>query len=333
MQLNFVLRLSLIGALSFTLGCKDSASTPASGTLRVGIMPKLIGIEYFNACEAGAREAAKELGIEVIFDGPTTDSHDGQVKMLDTWIAKKFDVIAIAPNDPEAMKPTIEKARGRGIHVLTFDADATNSEREYFVNQATYEAVAKSMIDIMHEAIGDEGRYVILTGNLTAANQNIWMEKMGEYRKATYPKMVDLSEGRPYATKEDSAIAKQVAGDVLDSVQGLQGMFAITSVALPGAAEALRDKKMADKVFLTGLATPNVMKEYVKDGTVGKFALWSPVDLGYLTVHAARLLREGKLQEGAIKAGRLGDIEVRGREVLLGPPMVFTKDNIDQFDF
>jgi rhamnose transport system substrate-binding protein len=61
--------------------------------------------------------------------------------------------------------------------------------------------------------------------------------------------------------------------------------------------------------------------------------LWSPVDLGYLTVYAAKLLAEGNLEGESIQAGRLGEIEIRGTEVLLGDPIVFDKDNIDDYDF
>ncbi len=330
--------------LALSFGCRESdtseksnhagSATQPTTRLRVGMMPKLVGIGYFNAVEQGAKEAADELGIDLVYDGPSTQSHDQQVQKIETWIAKKFDVIALAPNDPQAMAPTIKKARDRGIHVLTFDADAENSAREFFINQATYDAVAKSLMDLMHDAVGDNGKYVILTGNLTAANQNIWMDRMKAYREKTYPKMIDLSEGKPYETKEDRTMAKRVCMDVLDARGSeLQGVFAITSTALPGAAEAVAEKKAADKVFLTGLATPDEMRQYVKDGTVKKFALWSPVDLGYLTVHAAKLITEGNLKEGTIQAGRLKTITVKNKEVLLGPPLVFTKDNIDQYHF
>jgi rhamnose transport system substrate-binding protein len=71
----------------------------------------------------------------------------------------------------------------------------------------------------------------------------------------------------------------------------------------------------------------------VKADVVKKFALWSPVDLGYLTMHVAKLVAEGKMHEGTISAGRLGNIKVTGKEVLLGDPVVFTKENIDQYHF
>jgi ABC-type sugar transport system substrate-binding protein len=77
------------------------------------------------------------------------------------------------------------------------------------------------------------------------------------------------------------------------------------------------------------------MRPYVKDGTVKTVVLWNPVDLGYLTIHVARSLADGKLQRGltALPAGRLKAREVREDEVLLGDPLRFTRENIDDYQF
>ena len=90
----------------------------------MGLMPKLMGISYFNAAEKGAREAADELGIDLDFDGPAVDSAEEQVKMIDRWIAQGYDMIAVAANDPELIAPALRRAKQAGITVLTWDADA-----------------------------------------------------------------------------------------------------------------------------------------------------------------------------------------------------------------
>jgi len=312
----------------------SGAKAPAQESLKIGVMPKLIGIPFFKATEVGAKKAGKELGVAVDFDGPVTNDVTLQAQMLETWIAKKYDAIAIAPNAPDAISPVLEKARKRGIKVITWDADALPDARDYFVNQCTAPSVAKAMMDVMAEGVGPDAKYLILTGSLTAANQNIWMDEMEKYRQAKYPNMTNLSE-TPKASEEDQALATQVTTDCLKAYSDLDGMFAITSVALPGAAEGLRKAGAAERVFLTGLATPNAMRDYVKDGTVKRFVLWNPVDLGYLAVHAAVGLLRGELEPGAtaFSAGRLGEVEVAGDQIVLGDPIIFDKDNIDQFDF
>ena len=86
---------------------------------------------------------------------------------------------------------------------------------------------------------------------------------------------------------------------------------------------------------MIGLSLPNMNKPYVRDGTVQTVMLWNTADLGYLTVHAGLQLVQGTLRDRAtsMNAGRLGKIEIRGSEVILGPPLFFRKDNIDKFDF
>lgn len=321
-------------ALCAVVGCGGNDAAPADATLTIGVMPKLVGIDYFNATEKGAREAAQELGLELVYDGPVTNDATAQAQMIDTWIAKKYNVIAVAPNDPAAIAPVLTKARKRGLKTIAWDADAAKEARDLFINQATVDGIAKTMMDLMAEQAGEDAKYVIITGSLTAANQNDWMAAMEKYRQERYPNMVNLSP-TPKASEEDAALATQVATDVIKSYPELDGIFAITSVALPGAAEAVRRAGVADKIFLTGLSTPKRMKEYVDDGTVRKFALWNAVDLGYLTVYTAKALAEGTIKPGdtTLEAGRLGAVQLTDDEVLLGPPLVFSKENIAQFDF
>lgn len=306
--------------------------TPAQ--LTIGVMPKLIGIDFFNATERGAKQAAGELNVRLVYDGPVTNDVQQQVQMIETWISKKYDAIAVAPNDPDAIAPVLQEARAAGIKVIAWDADARKDARDFFVNQCTSESVARTLMDVMASAVGPEAKYLILTGSLTAANQNIWMREMEKYRQEKYPNMVNLSQD-PKASEEDKELATQVTADCLKTYPELQGIFAITSVALPGAAEAIRNARAADRVFLTGLSTPNMMREYVKDGTVKKFVLWNAVDLGYLTVRVAVAAARGEIKPGATSfdAGRLGSVKVVGDEVILGDPIVFDSNNIDQFDF
>ncbi len=150
--------------------------------------------------------------------------------------------------------------------------------------------------------------------------------------KDKYPKMQVLATK---ASEEDQQLARQVTQDVLTAYDDLDGIFAITSVAFPGAATALEKSDRKGKVALTGLSSPKTMRKWVDNGTVKTVVLWNPVDLGYLTIYAAKALCDGSLKPGAtsIDAGRLGSKQVVEDRVVLGDPMLFTKENIAQFDF
>jgi rhamnose ABC transporter rhamnose-binding protein len=320
-------------ALVLTILCALTACAkpkPQSQKPTIGVMPKLVGIDYFNACEKGALEAGRELGLTVVYDGPITNDVTKQAEMIDTWITRQMDVITVAPNDPHALASTLKKAMQKGIKVLTWDADSDKDSRHFFVNQATYEGIGSTLVDIMADEIGGTGDVAIITGSLTAANQDIWMDFMRKRIASSYPKLNVLTV-KP--SEEDQQLAFQVAQDLIKAYPSLKGIWGITSVAFPGVARAVRESGYAGKIAVTGLSTPNSMREYVKDGTVKTVLLWNPVDLGYLTVYAARkFLDEGSLPQEFI-AGRLGKVQVRGKkEILLGPPMRFTKNNIDAFN-
>lgn len=296
----------------------------------IGLMPKLVGIDYFNACERGAQEAAAELGVELVYDGPVTNDVTRQAEMLDVWITRGFDVIAVAPNDPHALAPTLKRAAAQGITVLTWDADSDEDSRAYFVNQAPFQEFGQTLVEVMAEQIDGAGEVAIVTGSLTAANQNTWMEHMREAVTASHPD-IEIVSVKP--SEEDQQLAYQVTQDLLKAHPALEGIFGITSVAGPGAAEAVRQAGRSGEVAVVAVSTPNQMRAYVEDGTVQEFVLWNPVDLGYLTVHASALLQEQDTLPGTINAGRLGEITVSGTEILLGAPTRFTADNIADFDF
>ncbi len=311
-----------------------AAPTPQRGkSITLLMVPKIKGIDYFNACERGAKEAAKELSsVKLVYEGPTEASVERQVELIEAWIPRKPNVIAVACNDPSAIAPTLKKAMARGIHVITWDADAKQDAREFFVNQATYDDIAKTLVDEMAKQVGGDAPVAVVTSSFTAPNQSEWLKRMKAYMAKRYPKMKLLTI-KP--SEESLELAFKVTMDILKAYPQVRGVFGISSVAFPGAAEAVRQAGKKGKVAVVGLSTPKSMKDYVHDGTVKTVILWNPVDLGYLAVYTARALCDGTLKRGSkfIVAGRLGKREIRGDEVLLGPPMKFTKANIDKFDF
>jgi rhamnose ABC transporter rhamnose-binding protein len=300
------------------------------------LLPKKKGVPYFSSCAKGAQEAANELGdVELIYDGPTDGSPEKSAAMIEKWTLQKVDAIAISPNDPDVLAPAMKKAREKGVKILTWDADSLPETRLFMVNQATPQQIGYALVDTMAKDIGGEepeGEVAIITATLTAANQNAWILYIKERLEQKYPKM-KLVAIKP--SKEDQKLAFEVAQDFMKAYPGLKGIFAISSVAFPAAAEAVKQAGKAGKIHVEGLATPNDMRDYVKDGTVKSVILWNTKDLGYLTVHAARKAVKGELKPGDtfIEAGKLGRKKIEGDQILLGDILVFTKDNIDQYDF
>ena len=185
------------------------------------------------------------------------------------------------------------------------------------------------------EQIGDAGEIAILSATANATNQNAWIEMMkAELAGRTTPniELVDTV----YGDDDDQKSFDKTAA-LLQAHPDLKGIISPTTVGIAAAARYLSDSQYKGKVALTGLGTPNQMREYVKDGTVSAFALWNPEDLGYLAAYAAKALVDGDItgEEGdKFKAGKLGEYTVGADGVvLLGDPFVFNADNIDDFDF
>jgi rhamnose transport system substrate-binding protein len=302
------------------------------GPKKICMMPKLVGIPYFNAAEKGANEAAEELGVELVYDGPTEAKAALQSQMIEQWIQQQCGAITVAANDPDALAPAMKKAGEAGIATGAWDADVAKDARDVFVNQATFESIGYKAVDLMAEQTGGKGKFLVVSGSLTAPNQVAWLEAMRERMKEKYPEM-SISSVEP--GEEDMQLGIDITKNYLRANPDTAGVFGITSVALPGAAEAVEQEGLEGEVAVTGLSTPNEMKPYLESGVVEKFVLWNTVDLGYLAVHVANAQIEGNLpKSGTFKAGRLGEVEMIAEdEVLLGPPLVFTQENIDQYNF
>jgi ABC-type sugar transport system substrate-binding protein len=312
---------------------------PAGGKVKIALVTKYIGNEYFNSCEKGAKKAADELGAEFYFDGPAQQDASKQLEFINACILKKYDAICIAPVDPNNVAAAVARAREKGIKVLTWDTDAPASGRDLMINQVDGVVLGHHAMDTLAKQVGEKGEFGIVIGNPTAKNLNFWREHIEARAKEKYPAMKHV-DTRYSDEKREKGI--DVTKQMIDAFPNLVGIIAVDSVSLPAAAEAVKQKGKAGKIAVTGFSTPNDMRQYVKDGTVGTFILWSPVDLGELTVRAAHhLVKGGKVEDGAElpgwKGGKLKVQPTRDNpqavEVIMSPPTDFTKDNVDQFNF
>lgn len=310
---------------------------PAAGLgqerYRIFIMPKLVGISYYDVVKQGIDEAAHELpDVEVTWAGPIQDLVDKQIEMIEAVIPSRPHVIAIAANDPVAIVPVLRKARAAGIRVMSWDGDA--DFREFFVNLVDFNDFGAQIVEAVREEVGISGEIAIITTTFTAPNQSSWIEAI---KKATYAKYPGLKIVETRAAGESTEEAYRITRDYLKAFPSLKGIIALGVPNLPGVAKAVKEAGLAGRIAVVGNSTPNLMRGYLKDGTARKVVLWNAPDHGYLTVYSAyRMLTAGMKPGHGFKAGRLGLVtpqqDALGMQVAL-PVMVFTKDNVDQYDF
>ncbi|MBL9199803.1 MAG: substrate-binding domain-containing protein [Opitutaceae bacterium] len=326
-----LLRTFLAAALTLSVASGAFAAA-ASSKLVVAFLPKSKGNAYFISCKAGAEKAAKELGVELLFDGPTDSNAAKQNEIVENWITLGVDVIAVAAENKEGISTALRKAQRAGIKVVTYDADAMPDARSFFVNQATPEGIGHALMDDAARLLNGEGDFAMIVATLTAANQREWQKHIEARLKEKYPKM-KLVAVRPCDDLKDKAQSEATA--MMSANPNLKLIMAICSPGVPGAAEAVKQAGKTGKVKVIGLGLPNENRRYVHEGVTDTVILWNTGDLGYLTIHAGVALAKGDLKPGAksFKAGSLGSFAVQGDNILLGKPFAFNKGNIDQFNF
>jgi rhamnose transport system substrate-binding protein len=326
----------MIAAVCLTLAALWGCG-PRSGSNQnvvVGMLPKFTSDPYFVAANQGAQEAAKELGLTVEFNGPVDANVAAQADIIDRWVRRRMAAIAVSANDPNALAPALKRAAAAGIKTMAWDADVASDARQVFLSQASFEGMGKTMVEMMVRSAGTaQGDFLVVTAVLTAPNQNRWIEEIKKYAAQHYPgmKIAAVLPG-----DEDLEKSKNVALNYLQANPDTKGVFSVTGIATPGVIEAVKQLGRVGQVAVTGLGVPSLIRPYLKEGSLKEAVLWNPVDIGYAALYIVHAQLKNTLnpRSGYVDAGRLGRLKfISNDTVLLGEPLIFTKNNIDQFNF
>jgi rhamnose transport system substrate-binding protein len=310
---------------------------PLEKGLKIAFLPKQLNNPYTDIEVGGGQKAVEgpELAGEYKLVGPNDASASSQVSYINTLIQQQQDVIAIAANDPNAVCPSLNEARDAGIKVVAFDSDASPECRDVFINQATTQGIGETLVKMTSDQIGGQGKVAILSATPNATNQNAWIEVVkAELAK---PENAGIELVTTVYGNDDDQKSFQEAQGLLSTYPDLKAIISPTTVGIAATARYVSSSDSKGKVVVTGLGTPNQMREYVKDGTVAQFALWDPAGIGYLAAYAGAALKSGQITgaEGeTFTAGDLGEYTIGEKgEIVLGLPTVFTAENIDQYNF
>jgi rhamnose transport system substrate-binding protein len=325
-------------------GSGSSASSGSSGSaagglkkgLKVFVIPKQLGNPYFTTSDSkgtgGALAAVSALGETGSETSGTAATPASQIPAIQAAVTKGANALVVSATDPTALCPTLNSAIKRGITVVTYDSDAPTC-RSLFVNQASTAAIGTSEVDLLAAQLHDTGDIAIVSATASATNQNAWIGYMKQ-ELAKFPKMKLVTT---VYGNDDPTTATQVTQGLLEQYPTLKGIISPTTVGILAAAGVLDTPKYRGKIALTGLGTPDSLKKYVADGTITSFELWNPANLGYLAAYAAVELASKSITGAtgqSFTAGKLGKFTVGAdHTILLGPPFVFNKANIANFNF
>ncbi len=298
---------------------------------KIAFVMKLRGIPYTNAMERGMKQAIDELGIEAVFLGPQSGGDTiQQIAIIEDQISAGVDAIVISPNDDKAVIPVVKKAMDKGIKVFTWDSDAPESKRIFYVAAADDVGIGEQIIDKIAKEIGGKGKVAVMTGSPNALNLKLHVDGVVKAAKK-YPgiKLVE-----PYIYNDDDQ-QKAISGaiTVLQRYPDLAAFAAVNSPGVPGAARALIQTGKEGKIKIWGLSLPSENKEYLKKDIVNGLILWDPGKLTYATAVLVNDYLNGKKPVDGMEIKGVGKLKVGKGGMILMPGEIITKENVDQFDF
>jgi rhamnose transport system substrate-binding protein len=326
----FVIAALLLSAC----GGSNNTAGGAKKTFTLFMLPKFIGIAPFDLAHKGAAAYAASVGDKVNYGGPTKADPQEQVQFINNVIAQKPDAIIISADDPDAVVPALKSASDKGIKTVSFDSDTNPSARVVYASPPSAQAIGKAQVEILGSQIGYQGKFAVLSATATATNQNTWIGFMKDALKD--PKYAGMTLVKvAYGNDDDTKSAQEMQG-LLQAYPDLKGVIAPTTVGIAAAARVVSQANKCN-VVVTGLGLPNQMREFVNSGCVKQFALWSFEDLGYLSACAAHHVLAGDItgkSGDTFDCGKLGKKTIGDNgTVTVGDPLVFTKDNIAQYQF
>ncbi|WP_135447753.1 MULTISPECIES: rhamnose ABC transporter substrate-binding protein [Tabrizicola] len=319
----------------------QAVTADKGGKVNMVLLPKFLGILPFDQANRGAEEAHAELGNTgtLLYTGPTPEnSVAGQIEILTTAGSQGQDVVMLSNNAGDQIAPAAEAAQAAGTKVVTWDSPIPSGKGEsLFVAQVDFGSIGVVMADMAHSIMGGEGEFAVLSATPDAANQNAWIAAMQEALKDpkyANMKLVDIVYG-----DDQSEVSYNRALALVDSHPNLKLIMSPTTVGIQASAKAMQDEGLCDRVKVSGLGLPAEMVSYTLNGCAPEFALWSFVDLGYLTYYTSYMLATGKIKGEVgetFTAGRMGDYTIEedpgrpgAKRILMGPFTVYTKDNVE----
>ena len=326
--------ISLTATLALVIGGTGFApGVRAQDKPRYAMLVRVLGNTAFELARVGAEEAANELGVELIYTGPTENTAEGQVELINSLIAQRVDAIMLTANDETALSPSLKRAAQRGIKIVTWDQDTEPSARSLYIAAATNAQIALAPAKIALDLTGGEGEVGIVSGPASSTTQNDWVNELIRLTKED-DAFKGLSVAEVAYGDERSDKAYNEALGLVSKYPDIKAIVAYSSIALSAAAQMVTDQNLIGKIGVTGLGFPNEMSAYVLSGAVPAFAIWNMSDVGYTTLYATHALIDGEITGAAgdtFEAGKLGEIKVGDASTaVLGQMTVYDKSNVQQ---
>jgi len=327
---TFLIIISLLGACAPAATQQPAEEQAAQEPYEIAVVVKITGIPWFNVVETGVNRAASELGVNAYQTGPAQADPAQQVKIVEDLVAKGVDAIAVVPNDAKALEPVFQRAKEKGIIIITHESPdqvGTDYDFELIDNVKFGQQAWEQLVSHM----GDSGEYAVFVGGLTVPLHNFWADTGIAYAKEKYPNLTLVIDRIPCG--EDQELARQKTLELIKAYPNLKGIVGFGSLGPIGAAQALKEKGLTDQIAVVGTVIPSQAAPYLKDGSMDQGILWNPADAGFGMVWLAKYLLDGNKIETGTEIPGIGKVTLDGFVVKADAILDINKDNAESLGF
>lgn len=320
-----ILFISLLGTalavLSLTTGCGGGTGGD-DDRLTIAVIPKGTAAEFWQSVHAGARTAGKEFDVKIMWQGPQTEiQRDRQIAIVDNFVARKVDGMALAPCDENALLPPIHRVNQAGIPLVIFDSGAATEDYISFVATDNYQGGAVAARK-MAELIGGKGDVIVIANEPGSAST---MKREDGFKDTVEKEFPDIKVVDMQYAKSDRDIARGVTEDLLIRHPQIVGIYASCEPMTFGAWRALLSQELVGKKKFVGFDSSEALNQALGNGEIDALILQDPFTMGYLAVRSVAEHIRGVPQEKRVDTGvsvvTAGNMDTPEMSKLLNPDL------------
>lgn len=268
--------LTLLSILAALTGCQTGPKKK-----QIAVIPKATSHVFWLTVQAGAFAAGRELGVDVLWNGPSTETeYTRQIQIVDSMVARHVDAIAVAAAEEKALVQPVDRAMAAGIPVTVFDSGLASDNYMTFLATNNYEGGVTAARELAR-LVGGEGEVALLM-HMPGSRSSMDRERgFHETVAKEFPKIKIVAE---QFGQSDRAKARAVAENFLTANPKLKGIFASTEPSSVGAALAIKGRGLVGKIRLVAFDNSDSMLEDLKGGAIDAMIVQDSYKIGYEAV-------------------------------------------------